>query len=156
MPVAKVVSSGPSGNRRQRAIRLLGMSLNSNAPPRHTGPSVKTSPPATRSMGASGATRSCKARSRTSMGVMAVHDSAISVGHAPEIVDALREDLGDPQRDVEERLDVDGFPPGDSAHVAITLGVAGSEDLDALRGAVNQPILGDPGRCVESELRRSV
>ena len=58
MPVAKVVSSGPSGSRRQRTMRLFGMSLKSRSVPRHTGPSVNVSPPAMRSMGASGAMRS--------------------------------------------------------------------------------------------------
>ena len=64
-PVAKVVSSGPSGRRRQRAMRLFGISLKSSAPPRHTGPSVKPSPPATRSIAASGAMRSCNPGLRT-------------------------------------------------------------------------------------------
>src|SRR5262245_48492609 len=70
MPVTYVVSSGPSGSRRQRAMRLLGMSLKSSAPPRQTGPSVNVSPPATRSIGASGATRSWRRASRTSSGAV--------------------------------------------------------------------------------------
>ena len=72
MPVAYVVSSGPSGSRRQRTIRLFGMSLKSRWPARHTGPSVKISPPAMRSMGASGATRSCRPGSRTSRGAISM------------------------------------------------------------------------------------
>jgi len=70
MPVAYVVSSGPSGSRRQRAMRVFGMSLKRRQPPRHTGPSVNANPPATRSMGASGAIRSCRLGSFTSSGDM--------------------------------------------------------------------------------------
>ena len=40
MPGREGRQLGPSGSRRQRAMRLFGMSLKSSAPPRQTGPSV--------------------------------------------------------------------------------------------------------------------
>ena len=63
---------GPPGSRRHRAMRLFGMSLKSSSPPRHTGPSVKPSPPAMRSMerrgrrGRAGPGRALRAVSRVS------------------------------------------------------------------------------------------
>src|SRR5262245_40159125 len=79
-PVAWVVNSGPSGSRRQRAMRLFGMSLKKSAPPRQIGPSVKPRPPAMRSITASAATRSFRPGLRTSRVMIAssllLHDGS--------------------------------------------------------------------------------